>query len=70
MEQVPIKAQEKGACQCCAFVLGGDFAHPTLHCGYEYFMQPAKDRKVVKLNSFAVVAPDHCCDNWCSKEPR
>jgi hypothetical protein len=70
MEQVPIKAQEKGGCQYCAYVLGGDTAHLTLHCGYEYFMQPAKDRKVVRLSSFAAVLPDHCCDNWRSKEAR
>jgi hypothetical protein len=65
-----IKTQEKGGCQCCAYVLGGDTAHPTLHCGYEYFQQPAKDRKVVKLSSFPVVAAEHSCESWCSKDAR
>ncbi len=67
---VQIKTQEKGGCQCCAYVLGGDTAHPALHCGYEYFQQAAKDRKVVKLSSFPVVAAEHSCESWCSKDAR
>ena len=67
MPEVQLKTQEKGGCQCCAYVLGGDTAHPTLHCGYEYFQQPAKDRKVVKLSSFPTVAAEHSCGQWCSK---
>lgn len=52
MPEVQLKTQEKGGCQCCAYVLGGDTAHTALHCcGYEYFQQAAKDRKVVKLSS-------------------
>jgi hypothetical protein len=61
------KTQEKGGCQCCAYVLGGDTAHSALHCGYEYFQQPAKDRKVVKLSSFPAVAAEHSCLNWMPK---
>ncbi len=61
------KTQEKGGCQCCAYVLGGDTAHSALHCGYEYFQQPAKDRKVVKLRSFPAVAAGHFCLNWAPK---
>jgi hypothetical protein len=61
------KTQEKGGCQCCAYVLGGDTAHSALHCGYEYFQQPAKDRKVVKLSSFPAVAAEHACDHWYAK---
>jgi hypothetical protein len=38
-----------------------------LHCGYEYFQQPAKDRKVVKLSSFPVVAVEHSCKHWCTR---
>lgn len=67
MPEVQLKTQEKGGCQCCAYVLGGDTAHPTLHCGYEYFQQPAKERKVVKLSSFPAVAAEHSCGQWCSK---
>jgi len=61
-----IKTQEKGGCQCCAYVLGGDTAHPTLHCGYEYFQQPAKDRKVVRLSSFPGVVAEYSCERWCA----
>lgn len=70
MSEVQLKTQEKGGCQCCAYVLGGDTAPLTLHCGYEYFKQPAKERKVVKLSSFPAVAADHSCDSWCSKDAR
>lgn len=64
---VQIKTQEKGGCQCCGYVLGGDTAHPPLHCGYEYFKQAAKDRKVVKLSSFPVVTAVHSCEFWSPK---
>ena len=64
MPEVQLKTQEKGGCQCCAYVLGGDTAHPTLHCGYAYFQQPAKERKVVKLSSFPAVAPENSCELW------
>ncbi len=47
-----IKIQEKGGRQCCAYGLGADTAHPALHCGFEYFQQSAKERKVVRLSSF------------------
>ena len=59
-----IKLQEKGGRQCCAYGLGGDTAHPTLHCGFEYFQQSAKERKVVRLSSFPTVATEHCCERW------
>lgn len=67
MPEVQLKTQEKGGCQCCTYVLGGDTAHPALHCGYEYFQQPARDRKVVKLSSFPVVAAEHSCKLWMSR---
>ena len=67
MPEVQLKTQEKGGCPCCAYVLGGDTAHPTLHCGCEYFLQPAKERKVVKLSSFPTVSTEHSCGQWCSK---
>jgi hypothetical protein len=70
MASVPLKEQKKGGCQCCSYVLGGDTAHPVLHCGYEYFQQAAKNRKVMKLCSFPAVEADQCCDNWCSKNAR
>ncbi len=62
-----LKVQEKGGCQCCAYVLGGDTAHPALHCGYEYFQQPAKERKVVRLSSFPAVTAEHSCELWVAK---
>lgn len=62
------KTLDKGGCHCCAFTLGGDAAHPQFHCGYEYFQLPAKDRKVIKLNSFPQVAAEHSCDQWVLKE--
>jgi hypothetical protein len=61
------KTREKGGCQCCAYVLGGDTAHPALHCGYEYFQQPAKGRRVVKLSGFPDVEADYSCQHWCTK---
>lgn len=67
MTSAQIKTKEKGGCQCCAYVLGGDTAHPELHCGYEYFQQPAKERKVMKLSGFPVVAAERSCDRRCSK---
>jgi len=67
MALVPLKEHKKGGCQCCAYALGGDTAHPALHCGHAYFQQAAKDRKVLKLSSFPAVAADQCCDQWCSK---
>jgi len=62
-----IKTQDKGGCQCCAYVLGGDTSHPALHCGYKYFQQPPKERKVVKLNSFPTVAAEQSCEFWQSR---
>lgn len=70
MPEVQLKTQEKGGCQCCAYVLGGDTAHLALHCGFEYFQQPAKDRKVVKLSSFPAVAAEQSCESWRSKDAR
>lgn len=68
MPEVQLKTQEKGGCQCCAYVLGGDTAHQELHCGYEYFLQPAMDRKVVKLSCFPAVAIEHSCERWVAKQ--
>ncbi len=64
------KTQEKGGCQCCAYVLGGDTAHPALHCGYEYFQQPPNSRVVEKLTRYPVVDDANTCPNWTSKSAR
>lgn len=68
MPELQLKTQEKGGCQCCAYLLGGDTAHQELQCGYEYFQQAARDRKVLKLSCFPAVAVEHSCDLWQSKK--
>ncbi len=68
MSAAQLKAQVKGGCHCCAYVLGGDAAHLEMHCGYDYFQQPVKERKVVKLSCFPAVDADYVCPRWHAKK--
>jgi hypothetical protein len=70
MPTAQLKIQDKDSCQCCAYVLGGDSAHQELHCGYVYFQQPARARKVVRLSSFPPVKAEHKCRFWELKAAR
>lgn len=64
MSSAQLKTQGKGGCHCCAYVLGGDAAHLEMHCGYDYFQTPVKERKVVKLSSFPAVSAGNACPRW------
>jgi hypothetical protein len=67
MYLISIKTQKQGGCQQCAYVLGGTDADVGMRCGYNYYQQPAVERKVEKLSNFPSVGANNTCPNWILK---
>ena len=66
MPAAQIKMQVERSCAQCAYRLGGHHVDMAMYCGFQYFQQPARERKVVKLNCFPPVSAQTVCQQWAS----